>query len=280
MKLDRELAKKSLTDGFCLLYGEKFRDLFNSEGDLFIDRGIEKGREHYKKMSYIEAHYVGLWIFVEEFSSNKYKNVEEFIDTVSKELEPFLPKEVISTMFKDDRPDSVSGNFYIGSSPISKKIENALKNNKPIPNKELRFEYFEQFPVYSGYDLNLTGESGLGLDQFNFDNVEYYLEEHEEFYLSESIPYKYSQLGNILVREELRLEMIEKIKNNIITDRQVRECVSRMIKSYCFDSEKDSTLLEIQKNQKEGFKTPAQVRESLKNVDPSVFDGLENLFKK
>ena len=260
MKLDREIAKKSLTDGFCLLYGEKYRDLFNSEGDIFIDRGIEKGREHYLKMSYNKAYDANLWIFVEHFSSTIYSNVEELIATMSNELKPFLPEDFIDNMFKEKDYNSIEGNFYTDY-PFSKKIDNTLKNVKPIPNKELQFEYFEQFPIYDGHtSVNLATEGGLGLDQFNFDNVEYYLEEHEEFYLSEAIVYKYSQLGNILVREELRLEMIEKIKNNVISDNKVRSAISKMISSYCFVSERDSTLFEIQKNQKEGFKTPGQIR--------------------
>ena len=274
MNLDRELSKKSLTDGFCLLYGEKYRVLFDTVGGELIELGIKSGKDYFTKYSLHKAHQSGLYIMVEHFEPNKiYKNVEEFKSTVIKELTPFLSNIDIKKLLVEQPYVSFnSSNFAVPiKNNIFEKISNGLKNIKPTPVKKIpSFDYFKQFLIFDSCkkSINLSTESGLGLDQFNYESVKYYLEEGEEFYLPKAIPFKYHQLGSTLIREELRMKMIDKIKENITkdSDRHVRGLLSGMVSSFCFDSEEDTTLLDIQTVcGEDGFLTSEQLTNRLKN---------------
>jgi hypothetical protein len=275
MKLDREIAKKSLTDGFCSLYGEKYRNLFDSVGEEIIELGRKNGEKHFFNQALHNTETAGVWINVKFFKPNSLlNNVDELKNTILSDLSPFLSSENIEKLFTEQPYTSFQNSNFAPPSDrknLFSKIENVLDNIKPTPIKKIAFfDYFKQFPIYDTHQksVNLSTEGGLGLDQFHYKSVKYYLEEGEECYVSEAIPYKYHQLGSILIREEMRLNLINEIKKYISTDTDYfsKRVLSTMIKEYCFPSEEVSTLLDIQTVcGEEGFYTPKQVTERLKN---------------
>ena len=222
MNLDREIAKKALTDGFCLLYGEKFRNFFDTVGEEIIELGITNGRAHFVSQGLHSFDKSNLWIHLEHFTPKHFSTVEECIDAIKMELKPFLSENQIDT-YLVERPyvSFCKSDFAypVNNKILFNKISNKLKKVKPVPVKEIpSFDYFKQFPTYRTHSdsVNLYTEGGFGLDQYSYDEVEYNLKEGEHSYLAEAIPYKYHQLGSVLVREELRLELIDRIKNNKI----------------------------------------------------------------
>ena len=139
MKLNREIAKEALTDGFCLLYGEKYRDLFDSVGEEIIELGIKNGRIHFTKQALISADRTSIHIMVEHFSPNgKYNTVEEFKASVKKALTPFLSDKNIEKLFSEQPYSSFSeSNFAwpIANKELFQRISNALEDVKPTPAK-------------------------------------------------------------------------------------------------------------------------------------------------
>lgn len=292
MNLDREISKKALTDGFCLLYGEEYRELFDSVGEELIELGIENGRLQFKQSALTSINNGKISYRIQFFEPNdKYKNVEDLKTIIRKEFDPFLSKNEINDLFIEQSRNSRSTDkfafpFEKDIKGLFQKIPKALENIQPKPvQKNPSFLYFKQFPIYDTCkkSLTLASESGFGLSQFDYDSVKYYLEENEEVYLAEAIPYKYHQLGSTLVREELRLDLLDKIKKNItINDSyEVKIALCDMIKVYCFDSEEESTLLEIQNDcgDIDGFKTAKQIHKSVlkMSMDKKLMEDLKNI---
>lgn len=279
MNINRELSKNSLTDGFCLLYGEKYRNLFNTIGDELIDIGIKNGRKHfYEQALYKAENYSPIWINIKFFKPDStFNTIEELKNSVRTDLKPFLPPDNIENLFEEQPYRSFLDSHFTfprdnDKTGVFSKIVDELENVKPKPTKKINFNYFKQFPIYDTHQktVNLSTEGGLGLDQFYYNEVKYYLEENEECYVSEAIPFKYHQIGSILIREEIRLKLIEEIKKHITPNTYYfsKKILADMIKEYCFPSERDSTLLNIQTVCGEkGFSTPKQVTESLKKLD-------------
>jgi len=285
MKLDRAIASKTLTDNFCLLYGEKFRGLFETNGEKIIDLGIENGKKHYTQYAIHNTTRTSVIALIKFFNPNKdYNTVEEMKAAITKQLKPFLSNKDITKILTEKEYSSFNESKFAypdGIEPLQNAIIKGIGKSKPTPTKAINFDYFKQFPVFDTHrSVNLATEAGLGLDQFNYKEVKYYLEENEEFYLSEAIAYKYHGLGSVLAREELRAEMVEKIKANITpnSDYSVKNIVKYMLKAYCFPSEEDSSLMEIQTVSADSFKTAKQVSDSLKDIDPSIFP--KNLFNE
>jgi len=274
MDIDRAIAKKSLTDGFCLLYGEQYRDLLDSVGEKIIEKGIRNGRRFFNLMALDKITQSHLHIYIDCFEKNeKIDSVEALKIKLLKDLKPFAPQKLIEKGFKEQpyNPFSEANFAYTtGTKALFKSISKVLTKVKPIPVKSIpSFNYFKQFPVYAIHksSVTLATEGGLGLDQFNYPSVKYYLEESEDFYLAESIPYKYHQLGSILIKEELRLKFIDKIKKNINSDTypSIKSLLRSMARCYCFHSEEDDTLLDIQSVCGEaGFSTSGQLQKYLK----------------
>jgi hypothetical protein len=279
MNINRELSKNSLTDGFCLLYGEKYRDLFNTIGEQIIDLGIENGRKHfYEQALYKIENYSPIWINIKFFKpDSSFNTIEELKNTVRTELKPFLPTNSIEKLFEEQPYRSFQDSHYAYPRDTNKtglfsKIVDELENVKPKPTKKINFKYFKQFPIYDTHQktVNLSTEGGFGLDQFYYEEVKYYLEEGEECYLSEAIPFKYHLIGSVLIREEMRLNLIKEIKKHITPNSYYfsKKALNDMIHEYCFPSERDSTLLDIQTVcGEEGFSTPKQVTEKLKKFE-------------
>jgi hypothetical protein len=268
MKIDRNIAQKELTDSFCLLYGEIYRELFDTNGSKLIELGIINARRHFNEQSIQNSKKVYL------FSTKS---------DIEKDLSKFLSEEDIVDLFNKNKVDSFSEANFAAPKDCGKLMSNiidALKGVKPTPSR-IKFDYFKKFPIYKyTKSSNLSTEAGLSLDQFRYSEVEYYLEENEEFYIAESIPYKYHGLGSILGREELRLEMVDKLKSNINYDSntQSKQVLKNMLSAFCFDSELDNTLLDIQSVcGEESFQTREQIDKVISNAN---FDNLKDIFKK
>lgn len=285
MKINRVIASNVLTDNFCLLYGEKFRELFESVGEKLIDLGIKNAKVHFNEYVLKNSLNTHLSTMIKFFKPNKYyTSLDEMKSTILKELKPFLNEEDILKLFEPREYSSYNKQNFAepkGFGRLQSNIIDELGNSKPTPTKKLNFDYFKQFKIYSrSNSITLVSESGLGLDQFSYKEVKYYLDENEEFYLAEAIANKYHAIGSIIGREELRIDMSNKIKENITesSDNSVKKVVKTMLEAYCFDSELDSTLLDIQKVcGVSGLETNKQIDDSLKNMDMS---GLKDLFKK
>lgn len=292
MKIDREISCTVLTDNFCLLYGEKFRQLFENNGQKLINLGIENAKKHFTEYAINNTSKTHLSTMVRFFKPNKeYSSLEEMKSNITEQLKPFLSIENILKLFNEREYSSFNDQKFaepigIGIGMLQSNIIKGLGKSKPNPVKTLNFNYFKQFPIYNtNKSVNLATEGGLGLDQFNYSEVKYYLEENEEFYLSEAIAYKYHGVGSVIGREELRTEMVDKIKKYITntSDYSVKQIVKSMLDAYCFGSEEDSTLLDIQTVCGiDGLQTSKQLNDSIKNIDPSIFTNLlnENKIKK
>lgn len=256
MNLDREISKKCLTDGFCLLYGEKYRIDFDSIGEELIELGIKNGRKHFTEQALYSTNYSYFYIVIKNFQkTEQYNSVDEFKSIIRKELSPFLTIRNINNLFVEQMYTTYNKSNFAYPTTKDKKnpfslIPNILKNVIPTAVENIpSFDYFRQFPIYDKYkeSVNLATDGGFGLDQFEYESVDYYLEENEHEYLMEAIPYKYHQLGSTLIREQLRLEIIDKIKQHITIDSDywVKSILTRMVSQYCFDSEQEISLLNI-----------------------------------
>jgi hypothetical protein len=279
MKVDHIKAKKSLTDGFCHLFGEEFREFFNDVGEKLIDLGKENGRKQYGKeaeMRLLNSRYRTIIKFFNPTSL--YETVEDFKSSLKKELSLFFDENLIDKSFDDD--DYRSFNRISLPFPFDtiKDLQNEIlfTLNDKVPNipRQALFTYFKQFKLYTNSQkVTLYSESGLCLDQYNAKDVKYYIEENEDFYLRESIPYKYHALGGVLIREELRENFVSKIKEFITKDSNyfTKWTLTDVLNVYCFDSEYDKNLIEIQNflNDENSFKTSKQISRSLKNLRPS-----------
>lgn len=252
MKIDRAIASNVLTDNFCLLYGEEFRELFETNGEKLIDLGIKNAKVHFNEYALHNSAKTHLSTMVRFFKPNKYATLDEMKSTILKELKPFLNEEDILKLFESHEYSSYNNQNFAepkGFGKLQSNIIDGLDNTKPTPTKKLNFDYFKQFKIYSrSNSVTLATEGGLGLDQFSYKEVKYYLEENEEFYLVEAIAYKYHAIGSVIGREELRTDMVNKMKENITesSDYSVKNIVKAMLSAYCFDSEEDSTLLDVQ----------------------------------
>lgn len=285
MNIDREIAGKALTDSFCLLYGEKFRVLFEENGEKLINLGIKNARRYFKEEAINNSSKSNIYTFIKFFKPNKfYNSLDEMKSSITNGLKPFLSDKDIEKLFIEREYISPGDSFADtkGIRTLQSNIIKGLDKSKPKPVKKLPFDYFKKFPIYDRSPaVNLATEGGLGLDQFNYKEVKYYLSEGEEYYLTEAIAYKYHGLGSVIGREELRSEMVDKIKSTITPDSndKVKGVLKYMLDAYCFGSEKDSTLLDIQSvcgiN---GFETSKQIRDSLNKIDFSKFN--ESRIKK
>jgi len=290
MNLDRNKAQAELTDNFCLIYGEEFRELFNNTGSDLIDLGIKNAREYFKEYAIHNAYGAGLATRVEFFNPGKYQTVEEMKNNITKELKPFLPSDAIAKLLiESDYPSFSTSNFAMPKNinKLSRDIKEALEGVRATPVKSVRFEYLEGFPIYKKYkSTNLTTEGGLDLEEYYYSNLKYRVEEGEDDYAMQSIALKYHAIGSVIGREQLRIETVNKIKQTITEDidRNVRRVLSNVIDAYCFDSELDDTLLDIQSVcGEDGFLTADQVDKSLKQrygKSPELNSDEKNLLKK
>lgn len=285
MKIDRKIASKSLTDIFCSLYGENFRTLFEENGEKLIDLGILNAKKYFKTYAEKNAQKSHLSTMIKFFKpSEEYTTVEEMKSTIINQLKPFLTKSVIENLFTKMEYSSFNQQNFAppkGFGVFQSNIIDGIGESKPKPVKKLSFDYFRRFPIYrKTKSVNLATEGGLGLDQFNYKEVRYYLEENEEFYISEAIAYKYHAIGSLLGREELRIEMVDKLKKYITpdSDYSVKGVLKCMLDAYCFDSEEDSTLLDVQTVcGEDGFLTSKQLDKRLKNFD---FSKVKEIFSE
>ena len=288
MKIDREIASKTLTDSFCLLYGEKFRTLFEENGEKLIDLGIKNAIEYFTEYAVDNTTKSHVYVMTKFFQPNKfYNSLDEMKSSITTGLKPFLSDSDIEKLFTDREYSSFTGDRFAepkGIGIFQSNIIKGLDESKPKPIRKLEFDYFKQFPIYkTSSSVSLATEGGLGLDQFNYTSVKYYLEEDEEFYLAEAIPYKYHALGSVLGREQLRSEMVDKLKSTITpdSDYEVKEVLRYMLAAYCFGSEEDSTLLDVQSVcGVEGFQTSIQISNSIKKIDKSVLKRVGDMFNE
>jgi hypothetical protein len=176
MNINREISKNTLTDGFCLLYGEKYRNLFNTIGDELIDIGIKNGEKHFYEQALYEIENSTFYVRIEFFKpDSSFNTIEELKDTIRTDLKPFLPDDIIEKLFEEQPYRSFINSNFTSPKNVNKKgsfskIVDELETVKPKPTKKINFDYFKQFPIYDTHQksVNLSTEGGLGLDQFNY----------------------------------------------------------------------------------------------------------------
>jgi len=239
MKLNREKAKKELTDNFCLLYGEEFRELFDKTGEELIELGIKNAREYFREYAVHETSKAGLAISIKWFVPGKfYDSLDDMKETITTQLKPFLKIDEINNLFVKQPYKTFHEHRFAPTKNMGRlaaKIENAIGGTLPSAVKSLRFKYFEQFPVYKDHtDCNLATESGLGLDEFHYSGIKYLIEEGDTDYTKEAVPVKYHGLGSVIGREEMRSEMITNIKKNI--NKETDYLVRMIVIIYLVDS--------------------------------------------
>ena len=275
MKIDRQISHKALTDAFTLLYGEEFRETFNEVGNELIDLGYKNGKAYFKAKAFYEIKDNSPYIVHLMFpNTDRGETVESIKEKAHKQFSLYLTKKEIEQLFIEKdykiKEEEYHGNFAYPKNmgklegKILKKIGKSLPKAQNLPS----LYYFKDFPTYRTHhkEVNLYTEGGLGLDQFDRKSVKYYLEENESFYLNEAISRKYHAIGSLLAREEMKNELVEKIKSNFFEpeDRMAERGLTEMLMALCFDSEEDGVLLEIQKVYGEKrFMTPKQISESI-----------------
>lgn len=271
--IDREEGKKALDNGFCIVFGEKHRVLFEETGEKLIELGMKNAEEWCHNLLLYKADMLSSFFeMAEEGIFEKEK-----IDDIIKGLKFFFSEEEIEKIKnKPETYEQYAGFFSEGRNKlealITKEIDKkdvTLKNPKP-------FDYFKQFGLSDDKkfkSVTLYGEGGLSLDQYKSSNMKYYKEEGELCYPLEDIGRKYHYFGMLLKQQEVLLYWVDKILKNMTheTNYFVQGYLRNIIYEFSLDSVSDEIMLYIQNelnllDEKNGFRTHKQIRESLKNI--------------
>ena len=271
--INREEGKKALDDGFCVAFGEKHRTLFEETGEKLIEIGMKNAEDWCHNLLFYKAD--RLSTFFEMAEDGIFE--KEKIDSIVKGLKVFFSDEEIEKIKKHpERYDEYAGAFSKGRNEYEaifvKEIDKkdvTLKSPKP-------FDYFKQFGLSDQKQfksVTLHGEGGLGLDQYTPSTMKFYKEEGELFYPIEAVGRKYHYFGMLLKQQEVLLYWVDKILKNMTheTNYFVQSYLKNIIYEFSLDSVSDEIMLYIQNelnlsDEKNGFRTHKQIRESLKNI--------------
>lgn len=284
MKIDRQIAHKSLTDGFCEIFGEELRDLLTKVGNELIDLGIKNGQ-------YIRESAFNHIDKILSLDDNHSAPVMFPKDKVIEQLLMFFTKEQVDKLVAKANDEKLyfaySKTLRLTTDGIGEyqsQIVSAIDEKKaPKFINTKHFDYFKTFYVYGkSKSCNLFGECGMGLDMYNAKDVRYYFSENELCYPIKAISRKYHLLGSYIAREEYRQELIDKI---ISIGKEllppVCHALSDCLREVCFDSELEPTLLDIQDKTgiTDDFLTSKQVSQRLSKISKAKWDEMFNIVK-
>lgn len=268
--IDEKEALFALNEGFIEICGDKHRTFIEDIGSEVVKLGKINGERWVNELIRKSS----------RLSSFKYLKDDELIKA-NTEIRLFLEDDQIS--FERGNYVEIHPSRYMDN--IDKLQKRVIKNIKDGDLKMVgtkHFDYFKKFGLSTNPKLtsvSLYSESGLGLDQFKVNNLKYYKEERELFYMVEAIVYKYHYLGMLLKRQEILLEWIDKIKNNMTNDMNhcVKSTLSEVIYNLSIDSVSDIIIEDIQNitGVTEDFMTNDQVSDSLKNIAKDIANKLK-----
>ncbi len=268
--INRDDATNALTDGFCVIFGEKHRKFLTKIGDEIVDLGIKNGYEWCDALKFDKGK---IGMFFDMFDEGIIK--KEDIDDIENSLKLFFNDKDVENFKNSTKPnfgriETYSGHYMKGIGDYETLIKNTIKEDDIILKKPSPFQYFKQFGLSSEKQfksVTLFGEGGLGLDQYNISNLRYYQEENEIFYMIEALPRKYHHLGQLLARQE-RLEHYIEISKKLTSDINyvVASVLCSIIYSHSLESISDDIILNIQKiiGEVDGFYTHKQISDRIK----------------
>lgn len=287
--LTRDNGFKSLTDGFCEIYGEKHREFFTQNGSELITLGYQSGPKWIDALILTKCDRLASMFDMAE------KNIikKEEINALSTALEEIFSKEDIAKYSNPIRPKETNYQFFMRETEkyIQAFTERVLESEvKMITTKH--FDYFKKFQLSTRYKtVNLFSEGGLGLDEYNKKDQEYMKFEGELFYAIENIPRKYHYFGQLLFKEDALVYWIRFISENLTNEtnywiagffRDVICVLSRDVHTEnIIRSIQETTGIDIEKT---GFISHKQVsarlakisKERIKKLPNTLFDKDEN----
>lgn len=266
-KLDRIEGTKALNEGFVIVFGEKHRELLETMGEELIELGLKNGKN---------------WVNSIILKYSKVSSVFEMVadgdmpqekaDDLEKCMQVYFTSKEISMLKKGTEINDHSFNYTKGIDKYETIfIDNILESEVNIISPK-PFDHFKEYIIYNRPKITLFGESGLGLDMYSKNDLKYYQEENELFYMIENIARKYHYFGMLLAKDNQVELWIEKIKNNLTnnTNYHLKSTLSQIIYRL-IDNEKyaDDVMIDIQNvtGVTEGFMTHKQLDEKLKKMD-------------
>lgn len=215
--LDRNLIQ-SLTNGFVEIFGEEKRLFFESiQNDMFKE-GYNAGENYYnlKVLKEIKREIKSSLRNLEYRKNEKCTLPEISEDDLKKQFESLYDIDVVKILIGKniDIPHftQLYKNIDKYKNLISKNIGTGSYNNVPkIYNKNPgNFNIFKKHKIHEKDTINMYSECGLGLDEWCSENIDFYIEDHEFFYMLESIPMKYYLLGVFVSKQDLKEKCINK----------------------------------------------------------------------
>jgi hypothetical protein len=263
--IDKDQAIAAMNDGFAVVCGEKHRAFLTDLSEQMVSLGMANGRRWANDLV-IKADRISTQF---EMAAKGIVD-QQTIDAMVKDLLVFFSDEEIEQMKVSDRRDPHPQHYMQGLGEFERLITDRIKAEDMTAKQAKAFDYFKAFPVHRGVkspDCSLYGEAGLGLDAYRPADIRYGRFEGELCYPIENICRKYHYLGQLLARQAVLLEWVEKIKSllRLETDYFVGGFMAAVIYRLAFDSYADEVILDLQDviGRHEAFLTHRQVSQRI-----------------
>lgn len=268
--LEIDKAKKSLDDGFCIVFGEKHRKFLEKIGEELIDLGKNNAEKWCHNLLFYKLDRLSsMFEMVNEGIIEKEK-----INEIIKHLKVFFSDSDIEKFKKrNSKFEEHAGAFSKGRDKYEAIILDTIKEKDFTYKLPTPFNYFKDFRQTKDIkfkNVNLFGEGGLSLDRYNPKDLKYSKEEGELCYPLEAVCRAYHYLGMLLKKQEVLLywvnQLIEKMSKD--TNYFVQTYFSTVIYEFSLGSISDDIILYIQQETgAEAFKTHEQVRKSIMKMN-------------
>lgn len=267
MKLNKEQGINALTDGFSMIFGEKYKPFFHYYGEEIVELGLHNGK---KWCNNIVLKKTGIDTWFRMYNDGILK--ENDIKIIENQLQNYFSKEDINIFKKGTSKLETRENYFM------KGLEKYIKNfSYKIDDKDISyvtaipFNYFKNFKIDARNKIDLYGESGLQLDDYTIQSLRFYDSNDEMFFMIENIPLKYHYFGMLLAKQEALESWIDIIKYNLNPNnhRIINSSLTKIIYNLSIsDAEADNIILDIQKNipDASNFMTHKQLAQSLRQI--------------
>lgn len=268
--MNRDRAIKSINDGLCAIFGEKSRDLFETEGGKLIELGIEAGK-------YWAHDLVKYSIYFSIDLGYQLRSSKRTIDEIKEFVSPECYK-VLENYSKNDF-DYIDKPFYGDYMKNYPQIEEATEiflESLSIEDftfeKPVAFDYLYSIKTSLDYDkFSIIGEGRLMLNWLEPDSIKLNLNgvEDEEYLenLLHPIAHDFFYLGMFIGRFETAKKEIDYIKTNIKNDLddEWKEYLSSVVRKIWLEPYTHQEVLEIQaQGITGGFITEEQYEKKIK----------------
>jgi hypothetical protein len=139
--IDRTEAKKALDDGFCIVYGEKYRDLFERTGEQLINLGIKNGKTWVDDLKLRKGR---ISMYFEMGKEGKFEE-QKLTDILNGLKEFFTENEIEKIKSTDYMSEAYAGNYIKNIGKLQKEIIDSIDENDITLKEATPFYYFKKF---------------------------------------------------------------------------------------------------------------------------------------